>query len=356
MKYTREKLKGKALTVLGPISVDELGITLCHEHCLHDSSRLVTPPTEATAKRIFYEPISIKNSGYVRYGRANLDNVQFFDEGQAIQELLPFKYAGGKTVVDCTIDDLGRDPLALMRISIAIGLNIIMGSGYYTDAGQLGELHWVMEKRTEEEIAEEIVKDIFEGVRGTGGHSGLIGEIGCSWPLAESEKKRLRAAGIAQKETGAPLHIHPGRNEFAPAEIIKILKEVGTDLNHTAIDHVDRTVFEAKNRYAIIDAGCYIEYDLFGLEGYYPERLAIIDLPNDTQRIAAIKDLIAHEYGKKILVSYDIDEKCRRMAFGGHGYAHLLNNVVPAMRRRNMSEEQINDLLIENPKRFLAFK
>jgi phosphotriesterase-related protein len=352
MKYTRQDLEGKAQTVLGPISVDELGITLSHEHCLIDGTCDFVEPKEITEKKIANEPLSFKNVGYIRYGRFNRDDMQLADEKQCINELLPFKYAGGRTIVDATNVDLGRDPLALKRISLATGLNIIMGSGYYTQKGQ--DLH-LMEKRTEEDIADEIMRDIFEGVGNTGVHSGIIGEIGCSWPLEDSERKVLRAAGMAQKESGAPLHIHPGRFEEAPVEIIKILKEIGTDLSHTAINHFERTVFEPNNRYMIADSGCYLEYDLWGIEGYYNESFAVLDIPNDTQRIAQIRDLIAHGYGSQILISHDICQKCHYMAFGGHGYNHILNNVVPAMRRREMTERQINDLLIENPKRFLAF-
>jgi phosphotriesterase-related protein len=352
MKYTRSDLRGKALTVLGSISPHELGITLSHEHCLSDESSLFEEPKEATAKRIAKEPVSIKNVGYIRYGRANLDNLQRLDETEAIEELLPFKYAGGGTIVDATNIDLGRDPLALKRISLATGIHIIMGSGYYVKAGQ--DLDF-MDKRSEEEIAEEIAREIFEGVGHTGIHPGLIGEIGCSWPLEDCEKKVLRAAGLAQKETGAPLHVHPGRNEQAPFEIVEILKEVGADLSHTAIDHIDRTLFIPESRYKLAELGCYLEYDEFGLEGYYPEWVASLDLPNDAQRIAIIKDLIASGFGSQILISHDIDEKCRHMGYGGHGYNHILYNALPAMRRRGMTEEQINDLLIENPKRFFAF-
>jgi len=353
MKYTRNQLKGQVQTVLGPIANDELGITLSHEHCLSDEISVFVEPKEATAKRIANEPLSIKNVGHIRYGRANLDDMQRLDDKEAIEELLLFKYAGGKTLIDATNIDLGRDPLALKRISLATGLNIVMGCGYYVKGSMdLGS----MEKRSEEDIAQEMVRDILDGVGATGIRAGVIGEIGCSWPLEEIEKKVLRAAGMAQKETGAPMHVHPGRDEDAPMEILQVLKEGGADLSHTAINHMDRTVFEAKNRYKLAESGCFLEYDEFGLEGYYPEFVASLDVPNDAQRIAIIKDLIAHGFGRQVLVSHDIDQKCRHMAYGGHGYGHILINAVPAMQRRAMTEEQINDLLIENPKRFFTFR
>ena len=354
MNYTRSSLAGRAQTVLRPVSPDELGVTLAHEHCVIEFTCIFNEPKTASEIQLAYEPLSFKNVGYIRYHVLdNRDNLLMLDEELAIKELIPFRRSGGGTVVDMTNVDIGRDPLALKRISIATGLHIIMGSGYYVRAGQCLPK---MEKRTEEDIAEELIRDITVGVGDTGIRSGLIGEIGCSWPLEECEKKVLRAAGMAQKETGAPLNIHPGRGEEAPAEIISILREVGADLSHTVISHIDRTLFEPENRYMLADAGCYLEYDEWGTEGYYPESLSISDVLNDTQRIAHIKDLIAHGYGKQILISHDICYKCRYRAYGGHGYTHIAYNAVPAMRRRGMNEEQINDLLVENPRQFFAFR
>jgi len=302
---------------------------------------------------IAHEPVSFENVYYLRFHPTeNLDNLLLLDEELAISELSRFRNVGGQTVIDHTNSDIGRDPLALIRISQATGLNIVMGSGYYVREAQNLE---IMAKRTEDDIVEEIVREIHEGVGDTGVRVGLIGEIGCSWPLEEAEKKIVRAAGLAQKETGGPLSIHPGRHEDAPAELIKILKEVGADLSHTVMCHTGRTLFEPKNRYRIAESGCYLAYDLWGTEGYYPEVLSITDVLNDTQRIAQIKDLMTHGFGRQILLSHDICYRCRYTKFGGHGYGHILENAVPAMRKRDITEEQINDLLIENPSHFFSF-
>jgi len=354
MIYTKAQLNGKALTVLGPISADELGITLAHEHCLIDLSSNFVEPKEASEKKRAHEPVTFKNVGYVRYHRNNLDNRRFLDEEQTIVEITPIKHAGGSTIIDVTTVDLARDPLALKRISLRTGLHIVMGAGYYDKKGQ--DLFFGPDKPTEEDIAEEIIRDIFEGVGGTGIHTGVIGEIGCSWPLEDCERKVLRAAGMAQKETGAPLSVHPGRFEEAPFEIIQILKEVGADLSHTVICHIDRTSFEPTNRYKIADEGCYLAYDEWGVEGYYLETLATLDILNDTQRIAHIKDLIAKGYGDQIIISHDICSKDRYMSLGGHGYNHILYNAVPAMKRRGMTQDQVNLLLINNPKHFFVFR
>jgi len=349
-----DQIKGKVMTVLGPIEDKNVGITLCHEHCLIDMTCNFVEPKEATARRIAYEPLSIQNIGYVRYHHNHLDNATLLDEDQAVSEIFPYKYSGGNTIVDVTNIDLARDPQALKRISLKTGLNIIMGSGYYTEKGQDIEK---MNKRTEEDIAEEIIKDITVGVGYTGIHSGIIGEIGCSSPLVDSEIKTLRAATIAQKETGAPMSVHPGRTEDAPFKIIEILKDMSVNLEHVVMCHLDRTIFDLKKLYKFADAGCYLAYDEWGVEGYYSSVISTdIDILNDAQRIHYIKNLIEKGYGKKILISHDICHKCRYRSFGGHGYDHILSNAIPLMRLRNITEDQINDLLINNPKRFLTFK
>ena len=94
---------------------------------------------------------------------------------------------------------------------------------------------------------------------------------------------------------------------------------------------------------------------MWGNEGYYPEVLSITDVPNDTQRIAQIKDLMEHGFGSQILISHDICYKCRYIKFGGHGYGHIMENAIPAMRRRGLTGEQIQNLLVDNPGRFFSF-
>ena len=353
MTYTLSDLAGKVLTVLGPVSPDVLGITLAHEHCLIDASGNFREPKAASEKKRAHEPVTIENVGYIRYHRNNLDNRLLLDEELTVSELLPFRYAGGQTVIDATNVDLGRDPLAIKRISLRTGLNIVMGSGYYDKSGQDLAL---MAGRTEADITDELIRDIREGVGGSGVHAGIIGEIGCSWPLEDFEKKVLRAAGAAQKATGAPLLVHPGRCEEAPFELIRILGDVGADITHTVMCHVERTCFKPESRRQIAESGCYIAYDLWGNEGYYPEALSTTDIPNDAQRIAHIKDLIEKGFGDRLLISHDICYKDRYRSLGGHGYTHILENAVPAMRRRGVTETQINQLLVDNPKQFFAFR
>ena len=211
---------GKAQTVLGLIEGNELGITLPHEHLFIDHAKAnFHEPDVASERALSYKPVSLGILSWLRYHlTANLDNLRLLDEQEAIDEAMLFKKAGGNTIVDLTNIGSGRDPKALARVSRATSLNIIMGSGYYMEASHPPD----MSEKTEGEIAEEIVRDITVGVHDSGIRAGIIGEIGCSWPLQENEKKVLRATARAQQITGAPLNVHPGRKKEAVFEIIEL--------------------------------------------------------------------------------------------------------------------------------------
>ncbi|KKK80255.1 hypothetical protein LCGC14_2825310, partial [marine sediment metagenome] len=252
---------GKAQTVLGIIDADSLGVTLPHEHLLVDTSFMFVEPTEATKKRLAHQPVTLENLYWVRLHReTSVDNLKLADEQLAIKEALLYKLAGGDTIVDLTTIGIARDPLGLARIARATGLKVIMGSGYYREASHPPELA----TKSEEEITEEIVRDIMVGVDNTRVRAGIIGEIGCSAPLEDSERKILRASAVAQQRTGAALNIHPTMSEDGVLEIIKILRDAGADLSRTVISHVDLRHFSPTTCRKIADAGCYLEFDTFG--------------------------------------------------------------------------------------------
>jgi phosphotriesterase-related protein len=342
---------GMAQTVLGPVPAEALGVTLTHEHLLVDISCAFIEPTAATEKRMAYEPVSLENLWWVRYHWANnLDNQKLLDEPTAVAEATRYKLAGGHTIVDATSIGLARDPTGLARIARATGLHIIMGAGYYVAAAHPPD----MDYKTEDEITGEIIQDITVGVGQTGIRAGLVGEIGCSWPWQENEKKVVRAAARAQRETGAPLMIHPGRDPEAPLEIVRELDKVGANLRRTIMAHIDRTMFDIGAVFELAATGVYVEYDLFGQESsFYP--FSPIDMPSDAQRLAQLQELVVKGYLGQILIAHDICTKTRLIRYGGHGYDHLLRNIVPRMRRKGFLDEHIHTVMVENPKRVLSF-
>lgn len=349
------KIAGKVQTVLGVMASQDVGVTLPHEHFLIDGKGTFREPEAASDRALAYQPIDWHNLSWLRYHPyQNLDNMRLLDEQEAIDEAMIFKKAGGRTVVDVTVNGIGRDPKALARISRITGLNVVMGAGYYVASS----LNPGADAKTEAEITDEIVQDITIGVGGTGIRSGLIGEIGCSWPLHANEDKVLRAAAKAQQKTGACLSVHPGRNRQAPFDVIDILEQSGTDLSRVIICHIDARVRDHEGRTQLLKKDCVLEYDLCGWEGHFPTYWTAddyMDLPNDTQRIYEIRRHIEEGYGNQIVMSHDICAKTRRVRYGGWGYAHILNYMVPMMRQRSITQAQIDAIMVENPKRLLTF-
>ena len=348
-------VEGKAQTVLGPVETQNLGVTLCHEHLLVNFPFFVEPPAASDRFRA-YQPISsnmkLEYLGWIKYNWLNnLDNWRFNDENLSIDEVLLYKQVGGNTIVEVTPIEVGRDPLGLARIARATGVNIIMGTAYYVSTEHPSEV----DTMTEDDICERFVSDITEGILDvtTKVRAGIIGEIGCSWPWGRNEKKVLRAAVKAQRQTGAPLSIHPGRSVDAMWEAIEIVREARGDLSHTIVCHVDRTIFDSETRCKVCEAGVFLEWDLFSPDSNCG--MENIDFPNDYQRINQIIELISKGYVNHILLSHDNCMKTQCVRYGGLGYGHILNNVVPIMRRKGISEEDIRAMLVENPKRVLAF-
>ena len=345
-------ISGKVQTVLGPISPEYLGIVVPHEHLLVDLTSLYRDPPTASDRATALKPVVMEDLNWHRFNRlSSWDNSLLGDEDTAVAEALIFKESGGKTLVDCTNIGIGRDPLGLARISHATGLNIIMGAGYY-----IAETHPKdMDSKTEGDIAKEIVRDLTVGVGDTGIKSGVIGELGCSSPLHPDEPKALRAAAKAQQETGAPISIHPGHHDSAPLEIIEILAGAGADPRHLIMGHIERTVTQPSTLKELASSGCFLGYDLFGRDYPYYPFAPHIEMPTDAQRLRQIAGLIAEGYLGQILLSQDVCRKTDMVRYGGFGYAHILEIIVPWMRRRGFEEEHIQTMLIENPARALTF-
>ena len=342
----------KAQTVLGLVAGDQLGVTLPHEHLLIDLKVWHQEPEGAGSKSLAQENLGIENLSWVLSNRYNnLDNLQLIDVDVAIQEAMHFKMEGGQTIVDAGNPNLGRDPNNLVHISRLTGLNVIMGTGYYVAEAQSD----IFDKKTANDITKEIIGDIQDGIGISKIKSGIIGEIGCSWPLHEREKKTLLACAQAQNETGAAITIHPGRHENSPMEIIKLLKSSRANISRVVMGHLDRTGFSFETLKEIADTGCYLEYDCFSAGEFYPLQFGVFNAPCDRERIEQIMALINEGFIDQILMSQDVSLKTLLVKYGGQGYANILRNIVPQMIARDMTSEQIQHIMIENPRRLLSF-
>src|SRR3954454_15720520 len=125
---------GMVRTVLGPIPVEDMGVTLMHEHILLDTSSWWKRPCCASEIGFAERPLDITMIGELRMNPfLNRDNCGLFDVKVAVEELADFVEYGGRTVVDPTNLGIGRDPMALQRVSRRTGLHIVMGAGFYLE-------------------------------------------------------------------------------------------------------------------------------------------------------------------------------------------------------------------------------
>lgn len=339
-------------TVLGCIDPEELGVAMTHEHLLSTFERVSEAPQEASAKGLYETRVRLEDLGRLYHGQGdNKDNSRLDDISTIIAEVGLYKQFGGLALVDATNIGIGRDPIGLTRISRATGVHVIMGSSFYVGATHPAD----MDDRSEESLAKEIAGDVARGVGTTRIKSGVMGEVGCSWPLLPNERKVLRATAKAQRITGAPILIHPGRDPSSPGEILETLSDVGADLSRVIISHLDRTIFDKKTLKALAETGCFLEYDFFGDEASYFPSAPHIDIMNDAHRLSMMAWLIKEGHGGKLLVGHDIAGKSQLAKNGGQGYCYFLEYMVPRMRGKGFKEEDIQRILVENPKRALTF-
>ena len=359
---------GKIQTVTGLIDPEMLGVCLTHEHLLLDLSDLLPPPNTASARGFYASPLTVEAAAYCRnYSEFSTAHHRLDSVETAVEELGLFKQHGGQAMIDLTLPDIYRDPLGLRRISRTTGVHVVMGCGFYVAAAHPPALaDW-----SEEQITAMIVADIVEGAaaeeesrstgkgvvhrRNTGVRAGVIGEIGCSSPLHDDERKCLRAAARAQRQTGATVFVHPGRAETAPLEILDQLSSAGADLQRVVLAHLDRTVFNRDMLRQIAETGAYLSYDLFGdhPSGFYPHNPAV-HLLNDAGRVAEVSWMIEQGWTEQILISHDMAQAFRLAKWGGHGYHYILAEIVPQMRMRGISEEEIDQILVGNPRTLLT--
>lgn len=335
------------VTVLGPIPADQMGVTLMHEHLLLDASPWFQEPPEASRRALAYRPVSIEMLGALRNDPfLNRDNCELFDEGAAIEEVMRFRLAGGNTVVDPTCRGIGRDPHALQRISRATGLHIIMGAGYYLQPAHPRHVR----EMTAADIAAEIERDVQEGVGGV--RSGIIGEIGISKDFTPEEEKVLRGAARAQAATGVPLEVHLPGWERHGGRVLDTIAEEGGHLSRTVLCHMNPSGEDFDYQAALAGRGTWLEYDMVGMDFYYADQSA--QSPSDEENARAIRRLKDAGLLGRVLISQDVFVKIQLVRYGGTGYSHIMDHFVPRLHRHGFTEEDITQLLVDNPRRVFA--
>lgn len=335
------------ITVDGPLDAEKLGIVAPHEHMLIDFRCQFKEFVEVGKRHLSEQKVSIDNLDVLTMNPwAIKDNFVLDDAEVAKTEVSRFKEMGGTTIVDVTNRGIGRDPEAIKRIGNSVGLNVIMGCGYYTAATHPAD----MDSMTVTEIEEEMITEITSGVEGTGIRAGVIGEIGTSEEVLPNEKKVLIAAAHAQKETGLAVHVHTYSWGQKGLEALDILEQNQADIQKVCIDHVDLMI-DLEYCKEIVKRGAYVEFENMGRE-YTADGDKFV-FARDLDKINAIMKLSELGYLSNILVSTDVCLKINLHKYGGWGYDHVLTNILPIMRRKGFTEVEVSRLVRENPRKFL---
>lgn len=336
---------GKVMTVTGPIAASALGVTLMHEHILNDCRCWWHPPKTPERQYLATSFVCVEILGELRQDPfVNKHNITLDDEPLAIAELSAFKTAGGQTVVEPTCQGIGRDPVALRRISKATGLNIVMGAGYYLAGSHPASVAAM----SAGQIADEIVREATDGVGETGIRIGLIGEIGVSSDFTAEEEKSLRGAAQAQARTGLPLMVHlPGWFRLGH-KVLDIAEEEGADLRHTVLCHMNPSHDDLDYQGELASRGAFVEYDMIGMDFFYADQQ--VQCPSDEEAARAIVRLIERGHLDRILLSQDVFVKMMLTRYGGYGYAYVLRHFLPRLKRHGLDEASLGILMRDNPR------
>ena len=305
-------------TVLGRIDPGELGWTLPHEH---------------TAIALWH----IAN----RWDYWELRR----DEAVIVDELAKFAAAGGSAIVDLTLPGVGRDPLWLAGLARATGLHVVMGSGWYRDAYYPAEA--LVDRRSVDDLADEIVREATEGVGDTGVRTGIIGEIGTDKPWLSAREERVhRAAARAARRTGLSITTHAVLSTVG-LDQLTVFEEEGADLSRVVIGHADSNPSPDYHR-AIVERGATVEFDFLGMSFTPLER------HGEGRIVESICELLSRGWVGQVLLSQDVCHDSQLTRYGGNGYVYLADTFLPRLRAAGVSDDEIRTMTVDNPRRLLT--
>lgn len=343
-------------TVLGPVAVSSLGITLTHEHLALDFEKFYVEPP-AALQSFIDQQITLSNVGFVRqYPYSCKTNLDFKDSESrkaVLHDVKLFKELGGGTIVENSSHGLLQGYEQFVEVSGATGVNIIAGTGYYVAKVQKPDVVTLSEEAMYNLMKHDI--EVGTNVGRATVKCGFIGEVGSDWPITDFEKNAIRATATVQQELKVGVSFHPARNLAAPFEIMRLYLEAGGDVKRCIMSHLDRTLLHDREKlFEFAELGAYNQFDLFGTEVSYYQLNAAFDMPSDGQRLNRLVEFLDEGHLERLLVSHDIHTKHRLTPFGGHGYHHLHVNVLPRLLLKGLTQEQIDQIIIKNPAAWLS--
>ena len=307
-------------TVLGRIDPSDLGVTLPHEH---------------TQCALWH----IENRwDYFQLAR---------DEPVILAELERFRAAGGRSLVDLTLPGIGRDPAWLAGIARASGLHIVMGSGWYRTAYYPPEA--LIDRRSVDDLADELVREADDGVGDTGVRPGIIGEIGTDKPWVSAAEERVhRAAARAARRTGRSITTHSVLSPVGLAQL-QVFEEEGLDPGRVVIGHSDS--YPVLDHYLeIIRRGASIEFDFLGMP------FTAVERHGEGRIVELLQELLSRGHADRVLLSQDVCNDAQLSRYGGHGYTYLAERFLPRLRQAGVSDAEIDTMTIANPRRLLTIE
>jgi predicted metal-dependent phosphotriesterase family hydrolase len=310
-------------TVLGPIDPGDLGFTLPHEH------------TQIALWHI-------------------LDRWDYWeltaDEPVITAELEHYRAAGGRSLVDVTPLGMGRDPAWLVRLARASGLHLVMGTGWYREAYYPPSLD--VDRRPAGALADELVRDATEGVAVDGAGQvkpGILGEIGTDKPWLTAREERVhRAAARASVRTGLAITTHAVLSPVGLAEL-DVFESEGADLSRVVIGHAD-SYPNLAHYLEIIRRGASVEFDFLGMAFTPTER------HGEPRLIEVLLELLHRGHAGRVLLSQDVCHNSQLRRYEGSGYTYLHETFLPRLRERGVSDEEIEQLTVANPRRLLTIE
>ncbi len=305
-------------TVLGPIDPVALGLTLPHEH------------TQIALWHI---------EGRWDYWQLTRDEAVILDE------LAKFRAVGGSALVDLTLPGVGRDPLWLRGIAEASGLHLVMGCGWYRAAHYPPEAR--IDRRTVDDLADELVREFEFGVAGTGIRPGIIGEIGTDKPWVSALEERVhRAAARAATRTGMAITTHSVMSAVGLAQL-RIFEEELMDLSRVVVGHADSYPV-LDHCLEVIRRGANLEFDFLGMSFTPAER------HGEGRIVELICELLGRGHPDRILLSQDVCHDSQLTRYEGNGYAYLAKTFLPRLRAAGVTETEIETMTMDNPRRLLT--
>lgn len=333
-------------TVRGPVEPGALGVTSMHEHLWMDASPLLAVHGYTASGPVAW---NARVAAEARWNPGvHPDNYRLTDVGAAVAELAPFTAAGGGTIVELTPPPLGRRVDRVREIAEQAGVHVVQGTGQY-----LGATHeaWVADA-DEATITARLIADAVVGIDGTGIRAGIYGEIGTADPVTAAELRVLRAVAVAAGETGLAIsvHLHPWGHE-GPA-VLDALVAAGADPGRVILGHLNTAIDRPDELRALADRGAVLGFDLFGFDhsllgpGRWP--------PSDRDVAGVVVALLRAGHRDRIVLGQDIGVRTRYRRWGGWGYGHLLEHVVPLLRELGAAEDDVAAMLVRTPAHLLA--